>query len=95
MFPFLHHFQLDYLLLKQIFLIVSFYQTQNPNQNSQKSYTNVDVHYLCEKCDLGIEKNMQYILLDLRILEYSEDDDETDKTGFVPSMISVSQEELK
>ena len=70
-------------------------QTQNPNQNSQKSYTNVDVHYLCEKCDLGIEKNMQYIILDLRILQYDENDDDSDKTGFLPSMINVSQEELK
>ena len=63
--------------------------------SNNKNYSNVEKNYFCEKCDLGIEKNMQYILLDLRILEYSEDDDETDKTGFVPSMISVSQEELK
>jgi len=70
-------------------------QTQNTAQNNQKSYTNVDVHYLCEKCDLGIEKNMQYILLDLRILQYDENDDDSDKTGFLPSMINVSQEELK
>ena len=61
----------------------------------QKAYSNVEKHYLCEKCDLGIEKNMQYILLDLRILEYSEDEDDTEKTGFLPSMISVPQEELK
>ena len=49
----------------------------------------------CEKCDWGILKEMQYILLDLRILEYSEEESDTDKTGFLPSMITVSQEELK
>jgi hypothetical protein len=38
---------------------------------------------------------MQYILLDLRILQYDENDDDSDKTGFLPSMINVSQEELK
>ena len=76
--------------------IVGKCQTINFTPNvSTKTYSNVEKHYLCEKCDLGIEKNMQYILLDLRILEYSEDEDDTDKTGFLPSMISVSQEELK
>ena len=65
-----------------------------PNKNT-KPISNVEKKYYCEKCDLGIEKNMQYILLDLRILEYGENDDETDKTAFLPSMISVSQEELK
>ena len=64
----------------------------NPNQ---KAISNVEKNYLCEKCDIGIEKNMQYILLDLRILEYGENDDDTDKTGFLPSMISVPQDELK
>ena len=38
---------------------------------------------------------MQYILLDLRILEYSQEEDDTEKTGFLPSMISVLQDELK
>ena len=65
-----------------------------PNPSS-KPYSNDEINYFCEKCDMGIEKNMQYILLDLRILEYGEDDDDTEKTGFIPSMISVSQEELK
>ena len=64
----------------------------NPNQ---KAISNVEKNYLCEKCDIGIDKNMQYILLDLRILEYGENDDDTDKTGFLPSMISVPQDELK
>ena len=52
-------------------------------------------NHICEKCDLKIEKNMQYILLDLRILNYSEEDDDTEKTGFLPMMINVDQDELK
>ena len=55
----------------------------------------IDKSHLCEKCDMKIQKNMKYILLDLRILQYAEGDDDTDKTGFLPMMINVSQEELK
>ena len=55
----------------------------------------IDKNHLCEKCDMKIQKNMKYILLDLRILQYAEGDDDTDKTGFLPMMINVSQEELK
>ena len=72
-------------------------KSQNSNymiNQSSKPYSKVEKIHFCEKCDIGIEKKMQYILLDLRILEYGEYDD-TEKTGFIPSMISVSQEELK
>ena len=55
----------------------------------------LDKNHLCEKCDMKIKKDMKYILLDLRILQYGEDEDDTDKTGFLPMMINVSQEELK
>ena len=54
----------------------------------------LDRNHLCEKCDMKIQKNMKYILLDLRILQYDEDDDSA-KTGFLPMMINVSQKELK
>jgi hypothetical protein len=57
--------------------------------------SNVESQEKCEKCDWGIEKAMQYILLDLRILEYGEDESDADKTGFLPSMINVQQDELK
>ena len=53
------------------------------------------LNHICEKCDMKIEKKMQYILLDLRILNYDEEDDDTEKTGFLPMMINVNQEELK
>ena len=55
---------------------------------------NMNAH-ICEKCDMKIEKKMQYILLDLRILNYDEEDDDTEKTGFLPMMINVDQNELK
>ena len=41
---------------------------------------------------MKIKKNIQYILLDLRILP---DTNDLAKTGFLPMMINVSQEELK
>lgn len=44
---------------------------------------------------MKIEKKMNYILLDLRILNYDEEDDDTEKTGFLPMMINVDQNELK
>ena len=44
---------------------------------------------------MKIEKSMQYILLDLRILQYDEKDNDTEKTGFLPKMINVDQDELK
>ena len=58
------------------------------------SLTLLDKNHLCEKCDMKIKKNMQYILLDLRILQYENEDDSA-KTGFLPMMINVSQKELK
>jgi hypothetical protein len=61
----------------------------------KKIDSNIESQEKCEKCDWGIEKTMQYILLDLRILDYGEDESDSDKTGFLPSMINVPQEELK
>ena len=53
--------------------------------------------YKCEKCDLKIEKKMKFFLLDCRILEYglNKEENESDKTGYLPLMINVDQEELK
>ena len=59
-----------------------------------KFQENLDSH-ICEKCDMKIEKKFQNILLDLRILKYDEKDDDTEKTGFLPMMINVDQDELK
>ena len=59
-----------------------------------KFQENLDSH-ICEKCDMKIAKKYQNILLDLRILKYDEKDDDTEKTGFLPMMINVDQDELK
>ena len=78
--------------------LMSSYKKRTSRINSKtipKLDSNVEIQNRCEKCDWGIEKAMQYILLDLRILEYAEDDSDTEKTGFLPSMIAVSQDELK
>ena len=58
---------------------------------------NYNKNYKCEKCQLKIEKNMKFFLLDLRILEYglNKEENESDKTGYLPLMINVDQDELK
>ena len=48
---------------------------------------------LCEKCDMKIEKELNYILVDLRIIENKEAIMEQD--GFWTKVIEVNQEELK
>ena len=58
--------------------------------------SNVESQEKCEKCDWGIEKTMQYILLDLRILDYGkEEESETGRTASIPCLITVQQDELK
>ena len=58
---------------------------------------NINKEYKCEKCTLNIEKKMKFFLLDLRILEYgiNNEENESDKTGYLPLMINVDQNELK
>ena len=68
-------------------------KTKNPKEKTE----NINDKYKCEKCDLKVEKKMKFFLLDLRILEYGlkKEENETDKTGYLPLMINVDQEELK
>ena len=54
----------------------------------------------CEKCHMNIQKDLDFILIDLRILEYelkkeNKDENIRDKTGFLPKMINLNLEELK
>ena len=53
--------------------------------------------YICEKCNLKIEKKLRFIMIDLRILNYGSgaEEDESDKTGYLPLMTNVDQDELK
>ena len=65
---------------------------ENLNENNENN--NNEIH-ICEHCDMKIIKNVNYIFLDLRILEYGTFEDEDEKTGFLPNMIMVPQDELK
>ena len=49
--------------------------------------------FLCEKCDMKIEKDLNYILVDLRMIENKEDKMQRD--DFWTKVIEVNQEELK
>ena len=66
------------------------------NIKNKENFTN-NKNYLvkCENCDMKIEKKIQYILLDLRILEYGSFEKKNEKSGFLPTMIMVEQKELK
>jgi hypothetical protein len=46
----------------------------------------------CEFCDMGLKKDLHYILLDLRILEFEGQDE---KRGFLPKVIKIEQKVLK
>ena len=48
---------------------------------------------LCEKCDMNIEKELDYTLIDLRMTENKEDKMERD--GFWKKIIELNQDELK
>ena len=75
-------------------ILFNWQEEAEKNEGFLQFNKNINAH-ICEKCDMKIEKNMQYILLDLRILNYGEEDDDTEKTGFLPMMINVDQDELK
>ena len=47
----------------------------------------------CEKCDMKIEKEFDYVLIDLRIIE--KEDNMMDRDGFWKKIIVLNQDELK
>ena len=51
--------------------------------------------HICEKCDLNIEKKIEYFIMDLRMVEYLNNQKETDKTAYLPKMINIDQDDLK
>ena len=67
--------------------------TKNKNVNNEdESNKNNNLNLKkCEYCDMKIKKDLNYILLDLRILEYEGQDE---KTGFLPRVIKVEQKLL-
>ena len=56
-----------------------------------------DKNHICEKCNMKIEKNLNYIILDLRLFppSYFQEDDDFFKMGFVSGMVTIDKEELK
>ena len=69
---------------------------KNLDENKEINNNNeVIENYRCEKCDMKIKKNMKFFLLDIRILQYNDDEDDSDKTGYIPKMVMVPQDELK
>jgi len=61
---------------------------KNDNNDKENEY-----HFVCEKCDMKIEKQLNYVLIDLRMTENKEDKMERD--GFWQKIIELNQEELK
>ena len=53
--------------------------------------------HICEKCNLKINKNFNYVLLDLRIFppSYFQNEDDYFKLGFISGMMAIDKEELK
>ena len=62
-----------------------------PDENHIK---NIHFKINCEHCDMKIEKNINYILFDLRILEKGKFESNNEKTGFLPQLIMIKQKEI-
>ena len=61
---------------------------QNPKINNQI--------YICERCNLKINKNnMKHILIDMRIYNNMDSNEEKEKIGFLPNSIMFTLEELQ
>ncbi len=61
------------------------------NEEEKKDENSVNITK-CEFCDMKLKKDMHYILLDLRILEYEGQDE---KRGLLPKVIKIEQKMLK
>ena len=49
----------------------------------------------CDICQFNLSNKLNYIIIDLRILEFGNFKEENEKTGFLPQMIMLEQKELK
>ena len=65
-------------------------QNKSKTQKRNLNLTKINNAYICEYCDMKICKQMNYILIDLRMYEGEEE-----KRGLLPMSITVPQEELK
>jgi len=57
----------------------------------------IDKNHRCEKCDMHLNKDMNYVILDLRIFppSYFKNEDDYFKMGFVSGMLSLDKDELE
>ena len=62
------------------------------NKNNNNSNNNI---INCEFCNFYLTNKLNYIIIDLRILEFGTFEEENEKTGFLPQMIMLEQKELK
>ena len=56
-----------------------------------------DTNHVCEKCDMNIDKKINFILLDLRVFppSYFNSEDDYFKLGCVSGMMSIGKEDLE
>ena len=78
-------YKIDFEILDQ--------ETENEIKENSNSDNYEKNKYICEKCDMKIEKELNYIIVDLRITENKIDKMELD--GFWKKVIEWNQEELK
>ena len=64
----------------------------NDDDNINKNIKN---NINCEFCKYYLTNKLNYIIIDLRILEFGTFEEENEKTGFLPQMIMLEQKELK
>ena len=65
---------------------------EDENENNDKQNNNNINLQKCEYCDMKIKKDLNYAILDLRILEFEGQDK---KTGILPRVIKIEQKLLK
>ena len=65
-------------------------QSKSKTKKRNLNLTKITNAYICEYCDMKIHKQMNYILIDLRMYEGEEE-----KRGLLPMTIAVPQEELR
>ena len=68
-------------------------KNKNKIENDEENVlNNTKIFQKCEYCDMKIKRDLNYILLDLRIFENEEQDE---KEGFLPKIIRIEQKILK
>jgi hypothetical protein len=70
---------------------------ENNDMSEIKKNKDIDKTYICEKCDLEINKSINYILLDLRVFppSFLQNEDNYFSLGFVSGMMAIDKEELE